>query len=129
MSNLIENQQSDNLSPNLYLDSATNGTEKYQRKNAKHPPIYAIYMEKYLFDKNPVFDDSLLLLRSAYHAVAMLEEAARVGLNCYYSVRRSCWILNDYQPWKLNPELEKAGVKIEKIKNREKDYGDIMEMI
>ena len=43
--------------------------------------------------------------------------------------RRSCWILYDYQPWILNPELEEAGVKIEKIKNREKDYQDIMEMM
>ena len=129
MSNLIENPQSDNHSPNLYLDSARNGTEKYQRKNAKHPPIYAVYMEKYLFQKNPVFDDTMLLLRSAQHAVAMLEEAVRVGCGCFYSVRRSCWILYDYQPWKLSPELEKAGVKIEKIKNREKDYQDIMEMM
>ena len=129
MSNLIENPQSDKLSLNSNLDSVLNGTEKYKRKNAKHPPIYAVYMEKYLFQKNPVFDDSLLLLRSGHHAVAMLEEAARVGLNCYYSVRRNCWILYDYQPWKLSPELEKAGVKIEKIKNREKDYQDIMEMM
>lgn len=129
MSNLIETSQSDKLSPNSNLDTAQNSTERYKRKNAKHPPIYAMYMEQYLFDKNPVFDDTLLLLRSANHAVAMLEEAARVGLNCYYSVRRNCWILYDYQPWKLNPELEKAGVKIEKIKNREKDYQDIMEMV
>ena len=83
-------------------------------------------MEKYLFQKNTVFDDTILLLRSAQHAVDMLEEAARVGLNCYYSVRRNCWILYDYQPWKLSPELEKAGVKIEKIKNREKDYQDMI---
>jgi hypothetical protein len=129
MSNLIENPQSDKLSPNSILDSALNGTANYKRKNAKHPPIYAMYMEQYLFEKNPVFDDTMLLLRSAHHAVAMLEEAVRVGCGCFYSVRRSCWILYDYQPWKLNPELEKAGVKIEKIKNREKDYGDIMEMM
>jgi hypothetical protein len=129
MSNLIENPQSDKLSLNSNLDSAQNGTAKYKRKNEKHPPIYAMYMEQYLFEKNPVFDDTMLLLRSAQHAVAMLEEAVRVGCGCFYSVRRSCWILYDYQPWKLSPELEKAGVKIEKIKNREKDYQDIMEMM
>jgi hypothetical protein len=74
---------------------------------------------------NPVWDETHLLLDSARRTVAILEEAARAGCDCYFSRRKRRWVLYRHSGWKIDPELTRAGVEIRRIGNRDADYNAI----
>jgi hypothetical protein len=74
---------------------------------------------------NPVWDETHLLLDSARRTVAILEEAARAGCDCYFSRRKRRWVLYRHSHWQLDAKLKAVGAEVRRIGNRDADYASL----
>jgi hypothetical protein len=96
------------------------------KKNKKWAPFWALVLDQDLLQPNPVFDDTRLLLQTARKTVQILEEAARVGCDCYYSRRMKRWVLYRDKKWALSPEARNLGLELSRIGNRDADYAYLL---
>jgi hypothetical protein len=105
------------------LDNEASG----RRRNRRWPKFYALFLEQDLMKPNQDGLDNVHQLRlSARLSAAILDEAARVGCDCFWSSRMRRWVLWRRQPWQLEPSLRQAGVLLESIGNRDANYAEIL---
>jgi predicted Zn-dependent protease len=74
---------------------------------------------------NPVWDETHLLLDSARRTVAILEEAARAGCDCYFSRRKQRWVLYRSSRWQPDHRSIASGAQVRRMGNRDADYAAI----
>jgi len=108
--------------PQITVGEKNQGPSGPIKKNKKWPPIWALVLDQDVLQPNPVFDDTRLLLQTARKTVQILEEAARVGCDCYYSRRMNRWVLYRGAKWELSPEARNSGLELSRIGNRDADY-------
>jgi hypothetical protein len=104
-------------------------TPRVIKKNKKWAPLWAMVLDRDLLQPNPVFDDTRLLLQTARKTVQILEEAARVGCDCYYSRRMKRWVLYRDRKWELCSEARNAGLELIRIGNRDADYSYLKALV
>lgn len=112
--------------PQITVGEKNQGPKGPIKKNKKWPPFWALLLDQDLIHPNPMRNDIRLLLQTVRMTVQLLEEAARVRCNCYYSRRMKRWVFYRERKWELNSELKRIGVEINRIGNRDADYAEIL---